>query len=154
MRFRPSGSGSSRLSRWVAVLLLGACGGAQQGAPGPKPAEGDATSATQPHAPPDADDTLAQFQSKLSGGLGGESELRLAAKGWGPALGRVLGESAALEALNALDVSDNELGVEGAQALARSSHLTALRSLDLGGNDIGDAGAIAISKAMSLAGLE
>ena len=57
----------------------------------------------------------------------------------------VVSNPAALSSLTSLDISDNELGVQGALALARSPHLKALRELDLGGNDIGDEGARAIA---------
>jgi Ran GTPase-activating protein (RanGAP) involved in mRNA processing and transport len=143
----------------VAVLfavsaLPAGCAGAQTGA---------STEATRAPVPASSGtgqtdgepgDSLANFRKTLAGGLGGRSELNLAAKGWGPGLGTLLGESAALESLIELDVSDNDLGVEGARALARSTHLLGVRDLELGGNDIGDDGAIEIAHAEALAALE
>jgi Leucine-rich repeat (LRR) protein len=136
------------------LALLAGCGGAQPQVGNETAGEPGSSSDTSPQAKTETDDSLARFRSKLSGGLGGATELKLAAKGWGPELGSVLAESVELDSLSELDVSDNELGIVGTRALASSAHLSALRDLDLGGNDIGDEGAIAIAGAKSLAGLE
>lgn len=134
--------------------LLASCGGAHNRALNEAAAQPAVATPNSPQADTDKSDSLAKFRTKLMAGLGGASELSLAAKGWGPGLGPMLGGSPALESLTELDVSDNDLGVEGARALARSSHLAALRDLEIGGNDIGDDGAIAIAHAQFLAGLE
>ncbi|MEI9939712.1 MAG: hypothetical protein WDO69_21030 [Pseudomonadota bacterium] len=134
------------IAGWLAI----ACAGAQPGA-------SKADAATAPSAAPPVKDensnSLAALRAKLSAGEN-SSELKLAAKGFGPELGSVLADSPSLASLTSLDVSDNDLAIEGARALARSPYLKAVRELDLGGNDIGDEGAQAIARATALSGLE
>jgi Ran GTPase-activating protein (RanGAP) involved in mRNA processing and transport len=144
--------------RLLALLLGGpvfaaACGSA----PALTPSDVRAVPSTVPieaHTEQEASDSLGGFRSRLATGRLGVSQLNLAAKGWGPGLGPLLGESAAVESLISLDVSDNALGIIGARALVSSAHLAALRELDLGGNDIGDDGATAIANAKTLTALQ
>jgi Leucine Rich repeat len=84
--------------------------------------------------------------------MAGASELNLAAKGFGPGLGPLLAGSPDVAKLTSLDVSDNDLGIDGARALAGSPRWGELRELDLGGNDIGDEGANAIAHAPGVSG--
>jgi Ran GTPase-activating protein (RanGAP) involved in mRNA processing and transport len=155
---RPLRWGSTCPARLLAALLgcavLTGCGGAQAPVASEGPEQASSAAPPGQHTEADARASLNDFRNKLAGGLGGAHELNLAAKGWGPELGPLLAESAALESLSALDVSDNDLGVTGARAIAGSAHLSALRDLDLGGNDIGDQGAIAVANAKVFAKLE
>ncbi len=57
---------------------------------------------------------------------------------------RALAESETLDKLTSLDLSSNQISSVGAQALAESQILIKLTSLDLGSNQIGDDGAQAI----------
>ena len=135
----------------LASVCLVACGGAQAHAP----AANDARQSSAEHeSPKDNSDSLKELRSKLASGLGGATELNLAAKGFGPGLGALLADSPDLAELRALDVSDNDLGIDGVRALTASTRLTQLRELDLGGNDIGDDGASAVAHSPTLAGLE
>jgi len=140
---------SSRCERlaWVGLFAVStltlACGAAppstSRAAVPPSP---PATAAAENSDP---GGSLGALRAKLSAGAR-VSELSLAAKGFGPGLVSVLSAAPSLSALTSLDVSDNDLGVEGARSLARSLHLDAVRELDLGGNDIGDEGAQAIAR--------
>src|SRR5450631_456140 len=98
----------------LASLCLAACGGAQAHAP----AATDASQGSAEHEPPkDNSDSLKELRSKLASGLGGATELNLAAKGFGPGLGALPADSPDLAKLSALDVSDNYLGIDGVRAL-------------------------------------
>ncbi len=135
----------------LASVCLAGCGGAQAQAPGAT----DASQGTSEHEPPkDNSDSLKELRGKLAAGLGGATELNLAAKGFGPGLGPLLADSPDLAKLSSLDVSDNDLGIDGVRALTASTRLGQLRELDLGGNDIGDDGASAVAHSAALAGLE
>jgi hypothetical protein len=135
----------------LASVCLAGCGGAQAQAP----STSDASQGTAEHEPPkDNSDSLKELRSKLASGLGGATELNLAAKGFGPALGPLLADSPDLAKLSSLDVSDNDLGIDGVRALTASTRLAQLRDLDLGGNDIGDEGASSVARAPALGALE
>ena len=86
--------------------------------------------------------------------LDGITHFDLNGRGWGPPLGKVLGESSALEHVVALDVGNNALRTEGTAALLESEHLGALRALDLGGNDLRDPAARLLANAESLRNLQ
>jgi hypothetical protein len=136
---------SQSLPLSLLLLLLGACGGANDApaqsaissdhaaGPGSKKPRGDG-----------ALESLNDLRERLRE-PGDKKQLDLAAKGWGAELGRILGEAASLDALENLDLSDNELRAEGIRDLLGSSHLGALMVLDLGGNAIGDDGARALA---------
>src|SRR6185369_17416463 len=126
------------------VAQLGiACGGGAAGTPGAETAasggnDGEPGAAKKPRSDGGLT-SLEALRQKLKAPAG--KELDLAAKGWGAELGKLLGGAETLEGLERLDVSDNDLGPDGARGLLGSAHLGKLAELDLGGNEIGDDGA-------------
>src|SRR6185503_1147990 len=99
------------------VVLVAACGGsaAEPGAQSAADASaGDATPAGQKPRGDGSLDSLEALREKLRSPLD-KKELDLAAKGWGAELGRVLSAADTLSSLEKLDVSDNDLGPDGAR---------------------------------------
>src|SRR4051812_36967177 len=120
---RPSRPGSAVCLSGRLLLAWALGGGAGCGGTAPEAASAS-PDRQEPSAAASASlqaNNLDALRSRLSAGVG--SELNLAAKGFGPGLGPLLANSEALSAVSSLDVSDNDLGVEGARALAGSAHL-------------------------------
>jgi Ran GTPase-activating protein (RanGAP) involved in mRNA processing and transport len=63
---------------------------------------------------------------------------------------KAIANSTKLKELATLDLSNNKIGIEGAEALAESKNLKQLTTLDLGYNEIGIAGAEALAKSKYL----
>jgi hypothetical protein len=108
----------------LASVCLAGCGGAQA----QTPSASNASQGTEHEPPKDNSDSLKELRRKLASGLGGATELNLAAKGFGPGLGPLLADSPDLAKLSSLDVSDNDLGIDGARALIVSTHKEPARS--------------------------
>jgi len=137
---------------WALWIATAACGGNQPSAASASKDTRESSTFTE-HAAADKSDSLEAFRTKLAAGIT-ETELDLAAKGWGADLAALLANSPKVAELHSLDVSDNDLGPSGARALAGGGHWNSLRELDLGGNDIDDEGATAIAHAPGFSALE